>query len=192
MDGFCQLFGVPRWLSKATRLMAGLEITLSGDMLVVKQVRQHASFCPDGVWQTSRSRCRAATALCGGCLEQKNCHAWKLCSCQHVPASNCHARRFMGSSLGLADVHGLLLSCLLLLVVQVCKLSWLSTTEAFPVDGLRTAPQRRRDMRSGKCSCVLCGRLTTSSSAVFITVNDAFFAAGTAVYVLQSDHVCDE
>lgn len=34
--------------------------------------------------------------------------------------------------------------------MQVCKLSWLSTTEAFPVDGLRTAPQRRRDMRSGK------------------------------------------
>lgn len=69
MDGFCQLFGVPRWLRQATRLMAGLEVTLSGDMLVVK---------------------------------------------------------------------------------QVCKLSWLSTTEAFPVDGLRTAPQRRRDMRSGK------------------------------------------
>jgi hypothetical protein len=42
MDGFCQLFGVPRWLSKATRLMAGLEITLSGDMLVLKQVWQAA------------------------------------------------------------------------------------------------------------------------------------------------------
>jgi hypothetical protein len=40
MDGFFQLFGVPRWLSKATRLMAGLEITLSGDMLFVKQVGQ--------------------------------------------------------------------------------------------------------------------------------------------------------
>lgn len=40
MDGFCQLFGVPRWLRQATRLMAGLEVTLSGDMLVVKQVRQ--------------------------------------------------------------------------------------------------------------------------------------------------------
>jgi hypothetical protein len=46
MDGFCQLFGVPRWLRQATRLMAGLEVTLSGDMLVVKQVRQQtmASF----------------------------------------------------------------------------------------------------------------------------------------------------
>jgi hypothetical protein len=46
----------------------------------------------------------------------------------------------------------LLLHCLVCLLVQVCKLSWLSTTEAFPVDGLRTAPQRRRDMRSGKHS----------------------------------------
>eukprot|EP00882_Tetradesmus_deserticola_P015477 GHRQ01016492.1.p4 GENE.GHRQ01016492.1~~GHRQ01016492.1.p4 ORF type:complete len:135 (+),score=56.07 GHRQ01016492.1:302-706(+) len=69
MDGFCQLFGVPRWLRQATRLMVGLEITLRGDMLMVR---------------------------------------------------------------------------------QVCKLSWLSTTETFPVDGLRAVPQRRRDMRSGK------------------------------------------
>jgi hypothetical protein len=40
MDDFCQLFGVPRWLRQATRLMAGLEVALSGDMLVVKQVGQ--------------------------------------------------------------------------------------------------------------------------------------------------------
>lgn len=35
-------------------------------------------------------------------------------------------------------------------VLQVCKISWLSTTEAFPLDGVHTSAQKRRDMRSGK------------------------------------------
>ncbi|KAF6259307.1 hypothetical protein COO60DRAFT_1514225 [Scenedesmus sp. NREL 46B-D3] len=85
MDGFCQLFGVPRWLRQATRLMAGLEISLSGDTLLVK---------------------------------------------------------------------------------QVCKLSWLSTSEAFPVDGLSTAPQRRRDMRSGECNRALLNLAALSHMAL--------------------------
>lgn len=38
MDGFCQLFGVPRWLRQATRLVNGLELATSGDVLLVKQV----------------------------------------------------------------------------------------------------------------------------------------------------------
>jgi len=39
MDAFCQLFGVPRWLRQATRLMTGVHISVSGDELVIKQVR---------------------------------------------------------------------------------------------------------------------------------------------------------
>ncbi|KAF8072801.1 Oscp1 [Scenedesmus sp. PABB004] len=69
MEPFCELFGVPRWLRSATRLMAGLHISVEGDVLLVR---------------------------------------------------------------------------------QVCKLRWLGTVEAFPLDGVRTAPHRRRDMRAGR------------------------------------------
>lgn len=39
MDSFCELFGVPRWLRQATRLMYALELSIVDDALVVKQVR---------------------------------------------------------------------------------------------------------------------------------------------------------
>jgi hypothetical protein len=39
MDKFCELFGVPKWLRKATRLMTGMQISIADDTLVVKQVR---------------------------------------------------------------------------------------------------------------------------------------------------------
>jgi hypothetical protein len=32
----------------------------------------------------------------------------------------------------------------------VCRLSWLSTLERFPLDGSPSAPHKRRDMRAGK------------------------------------------
>lgn len=38
MDKFCELFGVPKWLRQATRLMSGMHISVAGDTLVVKQV----------------------------------------------------------------------------------------------------------------------------------------------------------
>lgn len=38
MDSFCELFGVPRWLRQATRLMTGMQISITHDTLVVKQV----------------------------------------------------------------------------------------------------------------------------------------------------------
>jgi len=38
MDDFCRLFGVPRWLQQATRLMNGLEISVAADQLQIKQV----------------------------------------------------------------------------------------------------------------------------------------------------------
>jgi hypothetical protein len=38
MDKFCELFGVPKWLRQATRLMTGMHISVAGDTLVVKQV----------------------------------------------------------------------------------------------------------------------------------------------------------
>lgn len=38
MDDFCQLFGVPRWLQHATRLMSGLEISVVAGELQIKQV----------------------------------------------------------------------------------------------------------------------------------------------------------
>lgn len=38
MDSFCELFGVPRWLRQATRLMTGMQISITDDTLVVKQV----------------------------------------------------------------------------------------------------------------------------------------------------------
>jgi hypothetical protein len=38
MDAFCQLFGVPRWLRQATRLITGLEVCLTRDALVVRQI----------------------------------------------------------------------------------------------------------------------------------------------------------
>eukprot|EP00879_Flechtneria_rotunda_P016982 GHRR01017778.1.p1 GENE.GHRR01017778.1~~GHRR01017778.1.p1 ORF type:complete len:208 (+),score=48.85 GHRR01017778.1:202-825(+) len=69
MDAFCQLFGVPRWLRQATRLMVGLEICMQDNALLVK---------------------------------------------------------------------------------QVCKLRWLSTMESFPLDGVPSSLQRRRDLRPGK------------------------------------------
>jgi hypothetical protein len=68
MDPFCELFGVPRWLRQATRLMGGLDVSMAGEDLLVR---------------------------------------------------------------------------------QVCRLSWLSTSEAFPLDGVRTGQHKRRDMRSG-------------------------------------------
>lgn len=34
--------------------------------------------------------------------------------------------------------------------LQVCKLSWLSAVETFPLCGSCSKPQKRRDMRSGK------------------------------------------
>lgn len=38
MDGFCDLFGVPKFLRQATRLMGGLELQIREDSLMVKQV----------------------------------------------------------------------------------------------------------------------------------------------------------
>ena len=39
MDKFCELFGVPKWLRQATRLMTGMQISIADDnTLVVKQV----------------------------------------------------------------------------------------------------------------------------------------------------------
>eukprot|EP00775_Hariotina_reticulata_P005652 gene5652-5891_t len=38
MDDFCQLFGVPRFLQHATRLMSGLEISVVAGELQIKQV----------------------------------------------------------------------------------------------------------------------------------------------------------
>jgi hypothetical protein len=95
MDGFCQLFGVPRWLSKATRLMAGLEITLSGDMLVVKQVRQ-----PKGIVARKLQRiCCVSICLCGGCLE-RNQHVRKLTAFAKTQCS-CKDHRFLQAASGL-------------------------------------------------------------------------------------------
>lgn len=44
-DGFYELFSVPRWLRRATRLMYGMEIAISpdGQQLLVRQVRQTAA-----------------------------------------------------------------------------------------------------------------------------------------------------
>eukprot|EP00878_Enallax_costatus_P008848 GHUV01009249.1.p1 GENE.GHUV01009249.1~~GHUV01009249.1.p1 ORF type:complete len:260 (+),score=59.77 GHUV01009249.1:405-1184(+) len=69
MDSFCDMFGVPRFLRQATRLMSGLEVTILGDALLVK---------------------------------------------------------------------------------QVCKIGFMSMTESYPLDGVHSSVQRRRDMRSGK------------------------------------------
>ena len=42
MDTFCELFGVPKWLRQATRLMTGMQISIADDnILVVKQVWTH-------------------------------------------------------------------------------------------------------------------------------------------------------
>lgn len=38
MDEFCDLFGVPRFMRQATRLMGGLELVVKEDSLMVKQV----------------------------------------------------------------------------------------------------------------------------------------------------------
>lgn len=39
MEAFCELFHVPKWLRKATRLMTGMQISITDDTLIVKQVR---------------------------------------------------------------------------------------------------------------------------------------------------------
>lgn len=38
LDSFCELFGVPKWLRQATRLMTGMQISITDDTLIVKQV----------------------------------------------------------------------------------------------------------------------------------------------------------
>lgn len=45
MDKFCELFGVPKWLRQATRLMTRTHIAIAGDTLVVKQVRGMSPLC---------------------------------------------------------------------------------------------------------------------------------------------------
>lgn len=51
MDKFCELFGVPKWLRQATRLMTGMHIYIVDDTLVVKQVRADgACRMPSHTW----------------------------------------------------------------------------------------------------------------------------------------------
>lgn len=42
------------------------------------------------------------------------------------------------------------LSVCCLLWLQVCKIGFMSTTEIYPLDGVHSSAQRRRDMRPGK------------------------------------------
>lgn len=75
MDGFCELFGVPKWLRRAARLMVGLDIYLVGNSLAVKQVCicvyvSRASTCysvrSDGCLKTASLSCSNVQGSCFG------------------------------------------------------------------------------------------------------------------------------
>lgn len=66
-------------------------------------------------------------------------------------------------------------------LLQVCKLGWLSAVETFPLDGSCSKPHKRRDMRSGKQTGQL---LEAQDGRMVVTVCWQGSLAGSAVDTL--------
>lgn len=79
MDSFCDLFGVPRFLRRATRLMTGLELRIAADSLMVTQVVRFSSIA----WLLQLP-CIAPLCFCKGVQCQL-----PLAYAQHTVSHNC-------------------------------------------------------------------------------------------------------
>lgn len=66
-------------------------------------------------------------------------------------------------------------------LLQVCKLGWLSAVETFPLDGSCSKPHKRRDMRSGQQTGQL---LEAQDGRMVVTVCWQGSLAGSAVDTL--------